>query len=1297
MLFENESQGINSRCNEIRRSIRAFYREDENKVLETILPIADCGVKIRTQTWERARQLIVEIRRQQEGKGGVDALLQEFAISSDEGVVLMCLAEALLRVPDKMTADALIRDKLSGGDWISHIGQSDSMFVNASSWGLLLTGKLVNYRKEEYKNQFGTLKKMVGRLGEPVIRKAVRQSMELMGSQFVMGVTIQKALKRAIPMERNGYTYSYDMLGEGARTMQDADRYFDSYLNAIKAIGVAAKGKGPKKSPGISIKLSAIHPRYEFSHKQRVMEELLPRLKKLALAAKYYDIGFTIDAEEADRLDLSLDIIEALFSDNDLGNWTGFGMAVQAYQKRAFYVIDWIRELTQSVGRKMMVRLVKGAYWDTEIKESQAEGYDDFPVFSRKASTDVCYQACAKKLLDYRASIYPQFASHNAYTVSTILEMNAETDHFKLTNSHNGFEFQRLHGMGESLFDQVVKQEGISCRVYAPVGAHVDLLAYLVRRLLENGANSSFVNNIVDENISVESLLNDPVETVMNWADKRNSQIAIPRELYHSKNAKKIDIQRDNSIGLDLTDQNRLTALKVNLESWQKARSKAKSESKNDREQLAVINPADNNEILDYLNKDDAGEMLEKLSATQNAFSSWSKTDCSERAKILYKTADLLELHMDELMAICIKEAGKTAQDSVAEVREAVDFCRYYAINAESINAEAMMKGDELSSLGVVLCISPWNFPLAIFLGQVSAAVACGNTVIAKPAEQTSLIAQRAIQLMLKAGLPENVVNLVQARGSQVGQVIVPDDRVKAVMFTGSTEVGSWMAQTLAERGGEPIPLIAETGGQNCMIVDSTALPEQVVDDVIASGFQSAGQRCSALRVLFLQDGIADKVITMICGAMQELKVGEPQWLSTDVGPVIDQKALASLEEHADQMKDKATLLYQCNIDHYVKDKGTFFAPRLYEIDHLSILKREVFGPCVHVIRFKPDQLDDVMNQIEATGFGLTMGIHSRIGEKCAYLAERSPAGNVYVNRNMIGAIVGVQPFGGRGLSGTGPKAGGPHYLRRLVKQNIQQSMTPLNEQQLQQKVKQAEQSANEFNLHPLVEGFSEWRYEPLVNRISVMRQLLAFLAMDEDLNTKTMNGNTLDETIAKIRRQLLRIENKLALPIELPGPTGESNWLSFEPRGVLVTVFDEQAGFEQWITSSITALASGNTLIAVIENEQHRGTAKRILDAISNIGITEQIFQIAPLGGLNNILGLDGLAGAIVDPNSDWQSYVSQALSKRIGEILPVICESNMDTLYHRLVTEKTVSIDTTAAGGNTSLMTMSEEEYIG
>ncbi|RLA03891.1 MAG: bifunctional proline dehydrogenase/L-glutamate gamma-semialdehyde dehydrogenase PutA, partial [Gammaproteobacteria bacterium] len=683
MLFDGS---LTSGCS-LRQKIRDYYRIDENIAIDHILPLAEVGVSARSRAWERARQLVVNIRNDQEGQGGIDALLNEFSLSSEEGVVLMCLAEALLRVPDPQTQDELIRDKLANGDWSSHLGNSDSLFVNASSWGLLVTGKMVNY-SDSNQHQFGVLKRTVGRLGEPVIRKSVQYAMKIMGKQFVMGRTIEEALERAVATEKKGYAYSYDMLGEGARTMADADNYFDSYMMAIHAIGKAANGRGCIKSPGISVKLSAIHPRYEFTHRQRVMEELVPKVKQLAMAAKQYDIGFTIDAEEADRLDISLDIIEVVFSDEDLAGWDGFGMAVQSYLKRAIFVIEWIRKLTQTVGRKMMVRLVKGAYWDAEIKMTQQDGLSEFPVFTRKAATDVCYKACAIKLMEYRDSIFPQFATHNAYTAATILEM--------ANGENSNFEFQRLHGMGESLFDQIVVGDKVQCRVYAPVGEHEDLLAYLVRRLLENGANSSFVNAIVDETKTVESLLLDPVEKMQSLKDKTNPNIQKAINLYGE--------ERDNSKGLDLTDINAITPMKENLNRWfadhQMSLEDVPSDSK------AMVNPANHQQCIGYITHQDEEQMLQLLDNGEAAFQSWSQRPVKERADLLRRCADILERHRDELIALCIKEAGKVAQDGIDEVREAVDFCRYYAARAEEIGAD-----QRFEARGVVLCISPWNFP----------------------------------------------------------------------------------------------------------------------------------------------------------------------------------------------------------------------------------------------------------------------------------------------------------------------------------------------------------------------------------------------------------------------------------------------------------------------------------------------------------------------------------------------------------------------------------------------------------
>ena len=1266
----------------IRQKIREFYRIDENTAVDHILPLAEVNVSARSRAWERARQMVLKIRQDQSGNGAIDALLNEYSLSSEEGVVLMCLAEALLRVPDKHTQDALIRDKISQGQWSSHLGSSDSLFVNASSWGLLITGAMVNYADKRKQDSFGLLKKTIGRLGEPVIRKSMNYAMKIMGKQFVMGETIVAATERAAEKEQKGYVYSYDMLGEGARTMDDAERYLKAYQDAIETIGKVALASGkndPRKVPGISVKLSAIHPRYEFTHKERVMTEIVPKLKALCLQAKSYNIGLTVDAEESERLDISLDVIEAVFSDSELAGWDGFGIALQAYQKRAIFVVDWLRDLTVRVDRKMMVRLVKGAYWDTEIKNAQKDGLLHFPVFTRKSSTDVSYHACANKLLEYRDTIYPQFATHNAYTAATIVELAGD--------DKEGFEFQCLHGMGDSLYDQIVSQESIQCRIYAPVGHHEDLLAYLVRRLLENGANSSFVNAIVDESQPVESLLEDPVEKTQRLKEKYNHQIIKPIALYHDAKG----LGRDNSKGLDLTDINIITPLKTSLDNWFVDNLLNKNDVPDSA--VAVRNPADHSEIIGFHHHHNKDDMLAMIDTAQAAFTSWSQTPVSERAALLCRIADILERHTEELIALCIKEAGKIAQDGIDEVREAVDFCRYYAERAVEIAAD-----ERLEARGVVLCISPWNFPLAIFLGQVAAAIATGNTVLAKPAEQTSLIALRTIELMKSVGLPEGVVQAVIARGSEVGRVIVPDDRIQTVMFTGSTDTGTVISQTLADRGGDQVPFIAETGGQNCMIVDSSALPEQVVDDVISSGFQSAGQRCSALRVLFLQEDIADDVIKMLKGALAELHVGNPAKLSTDVGPVIDQKALDALNAHSDYMQTHGKLLYQCAISDEITDKVAenehfFFAPRLYEIDDISVLTKEVFGPCVHVVRFKGSEVEAVIDKINGTGFGLTMGIHTRIEHRAFELAKLSRAGNVYINRNMIGAIVGVQPFGGRGLSGTGPKAGGPNYLTRLVIEKAtpdaeQFNLLPSQVEALDGDDKSDKESILFMDKANAAE--KAWRLTELNNRISCVRQLLAKIAhvgIVDDL------ADDLNRTLTSARAQLIDIEKRMKKPKFLPGPTGESNILYLENRGNIICFADATVSFHFWVLSIVTALATGNTVISVVSDLYYE-EAIAFRDKFLSTGAEEGVFQVARLRHLSTMLTHPALAGVVVDSHCDRKHYISEKLAERQGAILPVISSEYFDSLIQRLLTEKTVSIDTTASGGNTSLMTLVEED---
>jgi RHH-type proline utilization regulon transcriptional repressor/proline dehydrogenase/delta 1-pyrroline-5-carboxylate dehydrogenase len=1265
MLVNNS---ISSAC-PTRQKIRDFYRISESEAIEHILPEAEVNMAARSRAWERARTMVLQIRREQEGHGGVDALLNEYSLSTAEGVVLMCLAEALLRVPDKHTQEELIRDKLSKGEWTPHLGNSDSLFVNASAWGLLFTGSMVKYADKRKSEQFGLLKKTMGRLGEPVIRRAMKIAMKVMGRQFVMGENIEDAVKRAAEKETQGYVYSYDMLGEGARTSEDADYYYKAYEQAIKVIGKAAKGRGPRRSPGISVKLSAIHPRYDWAKYDRVMDEIPAKLKALCLMAKEYDIGLTVDAEESERLEISLDIIEKVYSDPDLDGWDGFGLAVQAYQKRAIFVIEWLRELSLKVGRKIMVRLVKGAYWDTEIKHTQQGGFDDFPVFTRKTSTDVSFHACANRMLAYRDSIYPQFATHNAYTASVIIELAGD--------DKEGFEFQCLHGMGDSLYDQVVTQDKIQCRVYAPVGFHEDLLAYLVRRLLENGANSSFVNAIVDDSQPVESLLEDPVERTQRLQVRENKQISMPVDLYAP--------DRANSRGFDIYDVNATQALSLRLEKWFEGHMQALGDVQESENKIIVRNPSKLDEVIgvhQYHNKADMQEMLDR---TTKAFDSWSQQPVAERADLLMRIAGILERHMDELIGLCIKEAGKVTLDSIDEVREAVDFCRYYAVEAKRLDPE-----NRLKPRGVVLCISPWNFPLAIFMGQVAAALVTGNTVIAKPAEQTSLIAKRALELMISVGLPEDTVNLVIAKGPDVGDVLLPDERIQCVMFTGSTQTGSLISQILAARGTEQVPLIAETGGQNCMIVDSTALPEQVVDDVIASGFQSAGQRCSALRVLYVQEDIADDVCDMIIGAMRELSLGDPSHLSSDIGPVIDDKALKTLNDHVEYMKEHGKLLHKCELP---QENGNFFAPHFFEIDNIDVLKKEVFGPCVHLVRFKGKEIGKVIDRINSTGFGLTMGIHSRIEERAYELARLSRAGNVYINRNMIGAIVGVQPFGGRGLSGTGPKAGGPNYLPRLMKENA----TPIKASQVENyaddvAIQSDSTAVSETNkLMTSAMGIeNQWRLTPLNDRISFVRQLLAKIAHVESVEEL---ADDLNKTLATARTQLIAIERRLRSPMQLPGPTGESNTLHLEPRGVLLCFADKDVDFSYWVLSIVTALATGNVVISVVSDMFYE-EALTFKDKLASTGAPNHVFQVANLRHLEALLMNDGLAGVVVDSRTDRSAYISAKLAERQGAILPVITAEYNDNLIQRLVTEKTISIDTTASGGNTSLMTLVEDD---
>jgi len=1012
---------------ELRHSIRAQTSGDETTLVNELLS-HDCLDPVKQASIsEQATSLVNACRACSHQAGTLDAFLQEFGLSNKEGVALMCLAEALLRVPDEATADQLIAEKIRSGDWGSHQGASSSRFVNASVWGLMLTGRVVALGNETTEDTGSWVQTLTRKLGEPVVRRAILQAMRIMGGQYVLGRTIEEAIRKGRAANSPGTRFSFDMLGEGARTASDAQRYFDSYAEAIRVLADANAEGDITLADGISIKLSALHPRYAFSQYDRVIGELLPRVKQLATMAKAGGLSLTIDAEESERLDVSLDLFDALARDTDLSDWDGLGFVLQAYQKRAVATCNWLIALARATDRRLMVRLVKGAYWDREIKHAQELGLPNYPVFTRKCNTDLSYQVCAAKLLSAPGAVFPQFATHNAHTVSMIKA---------LAQDNSEFEFQRLHGMGQLLYGQLSKSDASTpIRVYAPVGNHKDLLPYLVRRLLENGANSSFVNRFLDASVPTSELNRDPIQQVLAVSQRRHPKIPLPRQLYAQESAPWL-----NAIGFDLNDASlvaellpRLTSPSTRLE----ARPIVGGQSVTS-ELSPVINPA-SGKTVGFVASAGQEEQDKAIELAVSAQPHWDLRGARHRAECLERAAELLEAQIPELMGVIVSEAGRTLEDALSEVREAIDFCRYYAQQArEKFSNPIRLPGPtgEVNALslhgrGAFLCISPWNFPLAIFVGQVSAALVAGNAVLAKPAEQTPLIAFEAVKLLHEAGIPEDILHLLPG-GKSVGAALVADNRIAGVAFTGSTETAKRINRQLAARDGAIIPLIAETGGLNVMLVDATALPEQVVDDVIVSAFQSAGQRCSALRVLYLQEDIADAVIDMLRGATLELRVGDPMELRTDVGPVIDPQAKQLIQEHTNRMRREGRLLSEASLDPNLTN-GHFVAPQIYEIDRLCQLEREVFGPILHVIRYKKSELRDVLADIRASGYGLTLGIHSRIDGFAQTVFDNTQVGNTYINRNTVGAVVGVNPFGGQGLSGTGPKAGGPHYLHRFV------------------------------------------------------------------------------------------------------------------------------------------------------------------------------------------------------------------------------------------------------------------------
>ncbi|MDA8229985.1 MAG: bifunctional proline dehydrogenase/L-glutamate gamma-semialdehyde dehydrogenase PutA [Magnetospirillum sp.] len=1009
----------------LRRRIRDAALAGEAQCDRVLVAAARLPGDSHDRIQARAAELVEGVRNRA-GLGDIDGFLSEYRLSTQEGVVLMCLAEALLRIPDADTAQRLIRDKIGSADWGAHLGHSDSAFVNASTWALMLTGRLMRLNRGVTESGLaGAIRRLVAKAGEPMVREALSQAMRILSRQFVMGRTIAEALARSREAEKRGFRHSFDMLGEAARTASDAERYFEAYADAIAAIGAESAGRGPVAGPGISVKLSALHPRFEYAQRDRVLAELAPRLLELCRMACAADIGLTVDAEEAERLEPSLDVVESVFADPALAGWEGFGMAVQAYQKRAWPLIDWLVSLARDRKARMMVRLVKGAYWDTEIKRAQERGLAGYPVFTRKMATDVSYLACARKLLEAGGSVYPQFATHNAHTVAAMLEM---------AGGREDWEFQRLHGMGEALYAQVAGPDR-PCRTYAPVGGHEDLLPYLVRRLLENGANTSFVNRLADEAVPVARVVADPVARLASVHAAANPNIPLPPDLYAPA--------RRNSRGWDLADPLALAELKAMVEAAE-GRDYAALPVVAGNEILTgnvldIRDPSDHRRVVGRAIQATAEDAAHAVRHARAAARDWDCLGAESRAAILDCAANLYEGAAGELILLAIREGGKTVPDAVAEVREAVDSLRYYAAEARAklavplplpgVTGESNTLG--LHGRGVFACISPWNFPLAIFTGQVAAALAAGNAVVAKPAEQTPLIAARAIRLLHEAGVPVDVLHLLPGDGS-VGAALVAEPGIAGVAFTGSTETARAIQRVLAAKDGPIVPLIAETGGINAMIVDSSALPEQVVNDVMVSAFQSAGQRCSALRMLFLQADVYDRVVAMLAGAAMALRIGDPGLLSTDVGPAIDRAAVDALEAHCRRLAGSAYPLFECPLPESTRF-GTFFAPRAFALDRPEVIQNEVFGPVLHVVRYEAGGLDAVLDAIAATGYGLTLGIHSRIDSFVDRIRRRLPVGNIYVNRSMIGAVVGSQPFGGEGLSGTGPKAGGPHYLYRFV------------------------------------------------------------------------------------------------------------------------------------------------------------------------------------------------------------------------------------------------------------------------
>ncbi len=1157
----------------IREDIRAACLVDENEIIQSIQQAVEIDSELRKNSVNRAKASIENIRSNS-APSLMEAFLIEYGLSTDEGVALMCLAEALLRVPDSGTIDDLINDKIAPSSWSDHLGKSSSSLVNASTWALMLSGKILD-KSEGVAN---VLKDLVKRFGEPVIRTAIKRAMKILGDQFVLGENIEQAIERGASKLKKGYTYSYDMLGEAALTKEDANEFIAAYSSAISTLGKYSLSGDIRENPGISIKLSALHPRYEVAQKKQVMDELVERTIELSLQSKQVNIGMNIDAEESERLDLSLDVIREVLSDERLAGWDGFGIVVQAYSKRAMYVIDWLYALAQELDRKIMVRLVKGAYWDSEIKRAQVEGLSGYPVFTKKAATDVSFICCAKKLFTMTDRIYPQFATHNAHTVSAVLELAQEVIS---PEEDISFEFQRLHGMGEALHEEIHKSEGTRCRIYAPVGIHRDLLAYLVRRLLENGANSSFVNQIVDDAVPVQIVAADPFEVLALNKNIKNPAICDPDDIYAPK--------RKNSHGRDLHNVHDLDEIET-------ARAKFKNHQWNVEPILAVpyqgktpeqlTNPADPADKIGQVIEVSAQDVVAAIEVSRP----WNKHSATQRAAILMKASNLFEENFGEFFAILSREAGKTPADAIAELREAIDFLRYYATQIKTL--------DGRKACGKFACISPWNFPLAIFTGQVSAALAAGNSVLAKPSELSPITAYIAVKLLHEAGVPKEALQFLPGTGVIVGAKLTSEASIAGICFTGSTATAHKINKSMAENIAPYAPLIAETGGLNAMIVDSTALPEQAIKDIITSAFQSAGQRCSSLRILYLQEDIAPSFKKMLFGAMDELVLGNPWEFSTDIGPVIDAKAHEDIEEYIETARYDDRVLKQIS----APKLGNFIGPTVIEVKGIADLEREIFGPVLHIATFKASKIDEIVDDINDSNYGLTFGLHTRIDNRIEQITTRLNVGNIYINRNQIGAVVGSQPFGGEGLSGTGPKAGGPHYLKRFT--------------------------YGSFENHALK------------------------IKSPVDIN---MVQREIDRLNAAPRRRLSAID--------MPGPTGESNRLTLFPNDVVICLGPTLAAAQR---QAMIVYDCGGIALNIVPGAQGPDAISGYLDR----------------GALSTLSGIGAVA---LWSMPDDLREVRKALANRKGRIVSVVTEHDMSDYC---LLERHVCIDTTAAGGNASLL---------